>query len=90
MDKIKLDKSINDRFLDLENTDVMDSLILLAHSLNLKITAEGIEDMAKFEKLKNGGCDYIQGYLFSKPLLVKDTKEVYNQDMMKNILERGN
>ena len=90
VDKIKLDKSINDRFLDLENTDVMDSLILLAHSLNLKITAEGIEDMEKFEKLKNGGCDYIQGYLFSKPLLVKDTKEVYNQDMMQNILERGN
>ncbi|MBU1247588.1 MAG: EAL domain-containing protein, partial [Proteobacteria bacterium] len=41
--KVKLDKSINDKFLTHKNNRVMESLILLAHSLNLLITAEGIE-----------------------------------------------
>ncbi len=84
VDKIKLDKSINDKFLQTENTDVMDSIISLAHSLKLKITAEGIEEMDKYLLLKHGGCDYIQGYLFSKPLLADEIENIYNL----NLLER--
>jgi diguanylate cyclase (GGDEF)-like protein/PAS domain S-box-containing protein len=78
VNKIKLDKSINDKFLELNNTKVMESLISLAHSLNLKITAEGIEDWSKFMKLKEGNCDYIQGYLFSKPLMASEIEKIYN------------
>jgi diguanylate cyclase (GGDEF)-like protein len=84
VDKIKLDKSINDKFLQSENTEVMDSIISLAHSLKLKITAEGIEEMDKYLQLKHGGCDYIQGYLFSKPLLADEIEHIYNL----NLLER--
>lgn len=78
VDKIKLDKSIIDKFLEFENNKVMESLILLAHSLNLKITAEGIEEEKKLIKLKQNGCDYIQGYFFSKPLIHKDLEKIYN------------
>jgi EAL domain-containing protein (putative c-di-GMP-specific phosphodiesterase class I) len=84
VDKIKLDKSINDKFLQSENTEVIDSIISLAHSLKLKITAEGIEEMDKYLLLKNGGCDYIQGYLFSKPLPADEIEQIYNS----NLLER--
>lgn len=82
VDKVKLDKSINDKFLSLENSLVMDSLISLAHSLNLKITAEGIEEWDKFIKLKNSHCDYIQGYLFSKPLNKDEIEKVYNKNFL--------
>lgn len=82
VDKVKLDKSINDKFLNLENNKVMDSLIFLAHSLNLKITAEGIEVWEKYLRLKDGGCDYIQGYLFSKPLEPDDAEKVYHQNFI--------
>lgn len=82
VDKVKLDKSINDKFLNLENNKVMDSLIFLAHSLNLKITAEGIEVWGKYLRLKDGGCDYIQGYLFSKPLEPADVEKVYNHNFI--------
>ncbi|MGB3368016.1 MAG: EAL domain-containing protein [Acidaminobacteraceae bacterium] len=68
VDKIKLDKSLNDRFLELENIKVMDSLIALAHSLNLIVVAEGIELIDQVKRLKVGKCDYIQGYYFSRPL----------------------
>lgn len=78
VDKVKLDKSINDKFLNLKNNSVMDSLILLAHSLNLKITAEGIEEREQYLQLKRAGCDYIQGYLFSKPLESTEAEEIFN------------
>jgi diguanylate cyclase (GGDEF)-like protein len=84
VDKIKLDKSINDKFLKTENIEVINSIISLAHSLKLKLTAEGIEEMDKYLQLRNGGCDYIQGYLFSKPLKAEDIEHIYNM----NLLER--
>lgn len=78
IDKVKLDKSLNDKFLLLENIKVMDSIISLVHSLGLKITAEGIEEMEQYKRLKVAGCDYIQGYLFSKPLSVEEAEKIYN------------
>lgn len=82
VDKIKLDKSIIDKFLDFENNKVMDNLILLIQCLNLEITAEGIEEWDKFLKLQKGGCDYIQGYLFSKPLKHEDIEKIYDLDLI--------
>lgn len=78
VDKVKLDKSINEKFLNLKNNQVMDSLISLAHSLKLEITAEGIEDWNQYWQLKRGGCDYIQGYLFSKPLDSAAAENIFN------------
>ena len=86
VNKIKLDKSINDRFLEYESIKVIESLIALAHSLNLKITAEGIEDWSKFVKLKQSDCDYIQGYLFSKPLKADEVEKIYNKNLLQNEL----
>ena len=83
VDKIKLDKSINDKFLEYANLNVMNSLISLVHSLNLTITAEGIEDWEKFIKLKSCNCDVIQGYLFSKPLKKEDVEEIYNENLIR-------
>lgn len=79
VNKVKLDKTINDKFLNLKNNKVMDSLILLAHSLKLKITAEGIEEWDQYLQLKRGGCDFIQGYLFSKPLDSLAAEEIFNE-----------
>jgi diguanylate cyclase (GGDEF)-like protein len=82
VDKIKLDKSINEKFLALEDNKVINCIISLAHSLNLTITAEGIEDWDKYEKLKQAGCDYIQGYLFSKPIAPFQIEAIYYKNML--------
>lgn len=82
VDKVKLDKSLCDRFLEIDNSNVMNSLISLAHSLDLKITAEGIEEAQQYWKLLESGCDYIQGYLFSRPLGVKDIEAIYNCNLI--------
>ena len=46
----------------------MKSTIDLAHSMGLKVVAEGIETAAGWEALKRFGCETGQGYLISKPL----------------------
>lgn len=79
VNKIKLDKSINDKFLEYENITVIESVISLAHGLSLKITAEGIEDIENFEKIKKSGCDYVQGYVFSRPLKKEDVEVIYEK-----------
>lgn len=84
VDKIKLDKSLCEKFLSMENIRVMNSLIALVHSLELVITAEGVEDSEQFMRLKKGGCDYIQGYLFSKPLQEEEIEKIYYHNFFEN------
>lgn len=68
VDKIKLDKTINDQYLDHNNYTIIQHLINLFHDLDLKIIAEGIETKDQHRLLKQIDCDYLQGFLFSKPL----------------------
>lgn len=82
VDKIKLDRSLCSKFLELSNIEVMNNLISLAHSLNLEVLAEGIEDMNQYESLKKLNCDYIQGYLFSKPLTSSNLEKVFNHNYL--------
>ena len=86
VDKIKLDKTLCEKFLGLDNLRVMNSLIALAHSLELVIIAEGIEQLEQFKRLKDGGCDYIQGYLFSKPLYEDEIEGIYNYNFLEHIV----
>lgn len=51
-----------------QDRKIVRSLILLAHSLNLEVVAEGIEDAPTLALLRDFGCDRAQGYLISKPL----------------------
>jgi diguanylate cyclase (GGDEF)-like protein len=68
VDIIKLDRSLNIKFLENQNAKVMESLISLVHSLGLSVVAEGIETVEQVKLLQQANCDYIQGYYFSRPL----------------------
>ena len=69
IDNIKIDKSfIRDLTEGSSEAKVVKALISLAHDLNLKVTAEGVETMDKLELLSKEKCDMIQGYIFSSPL----------------------
>ncbi len=77
VDKIKLDRSLNIKFLEVENIKVMDSLILLVHSLGFTVTAEGIETLDQVKRLKVGQCDLIQGFYFSKPVEADEVAQIH-------------
>ncbi len=66
---IKIDRSfVNDIHVDLDDKAIVDAVIGLGHSLNLEVVAEGVEEVEQLEYLREKGCDFIQGFLFSKPL----------------------
>lgn len=85
VDKIKLDKSLCEKFLKFDNVKVLNSLIALVHSLQLVITAEGIEEIEQYRRLKSSGCDYIQGYLFSRPLFESELDGIYGVNFLEKI-----
>lgn len=89
VNKVKLDKSLCDKFLNLDNAMVISSIISLAHSLKLNIIAEGIEQIEQYHLLKTEGCDYIQGYLFSRPLTVEDVEKIYCINLLEEILNNN-
>lgn len=77
LNKVKLDKSLIDNFFELNNLGAVENIISLAHSLNFKITAEGIEELRQYESLRSIECDYLQGYYFSKPLEASEIEKIY-------------
>jgi len=67
--KIKIDRSFVSKLPDDKNAlAVVTAIVGIAHSLNLKVVAEGIELQEQLECLAKLGCQYGQGYLFSRPV----------------------
>jgi diguanylate cyclase (GGDEF)-like protein/PAS domain S-box-containing protein len=68
-DVIKIDcEFIKDLTHDLRDQELVNAAIAMAHGLGLKVVAEGVETEAQLKYLSAWGCDYGQGYLFSKPV----------------------
>ncbi len=70
-DNLKIDKSLVDYILTNEDDQrIVKAIIELAHTLGMKIVVEGIENQKMVDMIASYGCDYMQGYHFSKPLPV--------------------
>ena len=68
-DVLKIDRSfINGITKNKEDRDLVKASIAIAHSLGLDVVAEGVEITEQLTILEELGCDYVQGYYFSKPL----------------------
>jgi len=66
---LKIDKSFIDQItVDAGQLQFVCSIIDMAHVLNLKVVAEGVETREQMEKLTESKCDFIQGYYFSYPV----------------------
>jgi EAL domain-containing protein (putative c-di-GMP-specific phosphodiesterase class I) len=63
-----------------ENGEIVRTVIALAKALGLRVVAEGIESIHQFHQLRVLGCEYGQGYLFSKPLPVKEIERLLHDD----------
>jgi EAL domain-containing protein (putative c-di-GMP-specific phosphodiesterase class I) len=66
---VKLDRSLlNNIDKDARQQRIIGSLVQMLHGLSVPIVAEGAETEAQFAELSKLGCDYIQGFLISKPI----------------------
>jgi predicted signal transduction protein with EAL and GGDEF domain len=67
VDTLKIDQSFV-KTMDAENYAIVKTIIGLAHNLDLKVVAEGVETIGQKELLGLAGCGLAQGYLFAKPM----------------------
>ncbi len=77
IDTLKIDRSfINGLGQDLEDTAIVQAVITLAKTLQVQVTAEGVETAEQARHLMSLGCDLAQGYYFSEPLSVELASEL--------------
>jgi diguanylate cyclase (GGDEF)-like protein len=75
-DIVKIDKTLVDNILESkEDQRIVNAMIELGHNLGMKVVVEGVENKKMATLLASYGCDYLQGYHFSKPLPVFELQE---------------
>ena len=72
LDVMKLDMSMIQQATALDDFRIVESTIKLAQTLGLKTVVEGVETAEEAEKVSEIGCDFVQGYFYSKPLSQAD------------------
>ncbi|AWN24240.1 hypothetical protein DKM44_14210 [Deinococcus irradiatisoli] len=73
LDLIKIDRYFTAAVV--ERPEIVRSIVELSHSLTLKVVAEGVETPAQLAALQALGCDYLQGYLFARPLPLPELRQ---------------
>jgi diguanylate cyclase (GGDEF)-like protein/PAS domain S-box-containing protein len=69
LNTLKIDRSfIQDIHTNEDDREITKAIIAMGQNLKLKVLAEGVENLEQLEILKQSGCDYIQGFYFSKAL----------------------
>jgi predicted signal transduction protein with EAL and GGDEF domain len=87
IDTLKIDQSF---VADLDSPDgaaIVDAILALSKTLNLRSIAEGIEDTHQLAYLVNKGCDLLQGYYFARPIYPEEVPDMLRQNFSDQIAE---
>ena len=69
IDRIKIDRTLTSKInQDADGTSIVNAIISVSKSLNMTVSAEGVENEMQYEFLKKAECDEIQGYFITPPL----------------------
>ena len=78
---LKVDRSFVSRMTETEdNAEIVRTIVTLARNLGMEVIAEGIETEAQNEQLKALGCQYGQGYLFSRPVVTAEVLTILERE----------
>ena len=81
IDTLKIDKSFIDRIdISEEKTNFIEIIMFITKKLNLKTVAEGVETIQQVKYLKRWNCDFVQGYVYQKPLRFEEFKKYIKGD----------
>ena len=79
---VKVDRSfIRDITTDSDDAAIVGAIISMAHNMELKVIAEGVETEEQLEFLRDLHCDEIQGFLFSPPVPHQEAGELFDLDI---------
>jgi diguanylate cyclase (GGDEF)-like protein/PAS domain S-box-containing protein len=77
LDALKVDRTfVRDVTTDADDAAIVRAVVTMAHSLHLKVIAEGVETEEQLAFLRANRCDDVQGYLFAKPLAAEDAGKI--------------
>ena len=81
IDYLKIDRSFVSNLEDgKDNLALCEAIIVMAHKLGMEVIAEGVETEAQRDLLLASGCDFAQGYLFSKPVPPEEFEKLLKQE----------
>lgn len=84
IDFLKIDRSfVSNLTANSSDMALCRAIILMAHTLGMKVIAEGVETDEQRELLIQAGCDYGQGYLFSKPVSAEEFEALLKATQVK-------
>ena len=90
LSKIKIDRMFINEILETEfDIAFVKSIMMLGDSLGLTVLAEGVEEEGQVDLLRKIGCEYVQGYYFSKPLPVSEMKNFLDEWKKKELNEKN-
>lgn len=80
IDVLKLDMEfIRNEMTKPSNQSILRFVVGMAHWMNLSVVAEGVESKAQVDRLREIGCDYVQGYYFAKPMPVNEFEDLFKK-----------
>lgn len=85
LNTLKIDKAFIDDMNTARGRNMVDTIMTIAHNLNLTVVAEGVEQQDQLDMLRKLRCDVLQGYYYSKPL----SAEEFGQFLQKQKQQRG-
>jgi EAL domain-containing protein (putative c-di-GMP-specific phosphodiesterase class I) len=87
---VKIDKSfVRDITVDPDDAAIARATVAMAHSLKLKVVAEGVETIEQLDFLRSLDCDEMQGYFISKPVPAEELMELLDPTRTKQQIERS-
>ncbi len=79
---LKIDKSFIDRMNESESSkQYVEAIISMGHILGLEVISEGVEEKEQLDTLLEIGCDYVQGFLWGRPISTKDAEDIIRKYM---------
>lgn len=79
LNTLKIDKAFIDDMSTAKGRNMVDTIVTLAHNLNLVVVAEGVEKAEQLEQLRKLRCEILQGYYYSKPLTADEFTDFMQQ-----------
>ena len=80
LDTLKIDRSfIQDVPRCRQDMEIVQAIIVMAHTLHLHVITEGVETMEQYQFLAQQSCDFVQGYLLSRPVPLGELRAILNQ-----------
>lgn len=80
-DALKIDRSFVAKLgSGVEHVKMVETIVAIAHNFGMKVVAEGVETPAELAELRRMGCEYLQGYLFGRPLSAKEAGRLLDLD----------